>query len=342
MDPTIINLLMAAAATGQGPVGTTWTSLSNSTITLASGANPRIASISIKGLDIVAVGQKYEGLDSRPMVLKSTDSGATWTESSITTTGSFIRSVTCSNTVFVLLSGSGEVYYSNNGANWNRSLVLDGVGPGAKAPVDLSYSGGMFILSCTNNGIRTSTDGISWSDISVNGLPQFSTISSITKYSGGYIAVGVDVEGNFYSQNTPYIASSVDGINWGVQFHGSPSSSRPVKVVAAEELGMLFALYGSALEIANTVVMHPLTINLGAPNTPTTVLTGYVTSKQGIVWTGSELLIVTSYGSQVIRSINGTSFFPVRDSQSQNFYPACVAYGNGTAIAGPFLAKSTA
>jgi hypothetical protein len=294
--------------------------------------------MSIKVSDTVAIGFKFIGVNSQPMLLRSTDSGSTWIESNLDLgDASEIIGVACSSTLFVIVTDAFEAYYSTNGSTWVQSSL----GPAGEILTSLTYSQGMFIVTSRRNGIYFSTDGITWSKNTVNNLPASSALTSAARYTGGFITTGIDFSGSTYAAGTPYIATSMDGITWGVRFFGNASSPRPVNIVVADELQLVFVLYGSALDLGTSLVVYPLRLDLGGTNPPTTVLTNIPVQPSSILWTGNEVLLVTPYG-RIYRSTNGISFNTVRDNTTTEYMSSAIAYGNGRAIATPLsIAIST-
>jgi hypothetical protein len=104
--------------------------------------------------------------------------------------------------------GANNIYYSNdNGASWNATLAVPGVG----AFASIAYGNGIFVATATTsagNAVYRSTDGTgqTWVSVGLSGLGIF------VQYSNGRWVVGglpnVDTNNIVYSSN---------GISWSGQ-----------------------------------------------------------------------------------------------------------------------------
>ena len=184
-----------AGPLSQNPASVQWTPLTDDQPTLAVGA------IAIQpggtGVVIIGTGEPDSAMDSYYGlgILRSTDSGNTWTLIQTDTTGTYsfagigfaqiAFSTAAPNVVVAATAATTEgiaeglenpvtanlgLYYStDNGNSWNYANVSDGgttVSPGSATAVVYNAAAGMFYAALRYHGFYVSADGINWSRLS--------------------------------------------------------------------------------------------------------------------------------------------------------------------------------
>jgi ligand-binding sensor domain-containing protein len=144
-------------------------------------------------------------------VWKSTDQGATWTQSinGLTNTSILSLSITASGTIFCGTNGGG-IYRStdyatswkqiNNGLinYWILSLAID---PAGNIYAGCDWGGGVF---------RSADNGNSWTQVGLQGF----RVTSLATSTGGIVFAGTDTSGVFRSTNN---ATTWAAVNSGLQ-----------------------------------------------------------------------------------------------------------------------------
>ena len=197
-------------------------------------------------------------LSETGIVLTTVDDGKSWQQlQPLSYAG--LNSIANSGTVIVAVGNTGTIYHTTNVGNWVVSSITGS--PVTTNINSVAYGNSIFvavgdktgILTSSPGLILTSTDGITWSQISS---------SSITTYNLYNVYYG---NGQFYAvgdENT--ILSSSDGSTW--QEVGTLTSTDPFYVVQGNDF-----LYGYGPEelVAGVVVDN---------------LSMYVTSSPGAYW----------------------------------------------------------
>jgi hypothetical protein len=133
--------------------------------------------------------------------------GSTWDiKLEVPATGSTIPSfysVAYGNNTYVAGRENGTLYYSTDaGANWNSVSML----PNTNDINDIIFENGKFIAVGWNGQIRSSTDGITWSQMASNPLPR---IWGVAFGANRYVVIGRSSSNN----NNPGIAYSDEVTN---------------------------------------------------------------------------------------------------------------------------------
>lgn len=203
--------------------GVNWT-LSNTGI--PTGYSPNDFTLAANG-DVYLIASQYNGTSFSPKLLKSTNSGASWSE--ITMSG--LTNVQNTNSIIfsgskLLLGGSNSstasyyVYSStDNGANWNLSNT--GI-PTGYSPNDFVLTAGqeLFLASSQYNGssfspklLKSSDNGASWTEIApLSGLTNLQNTNCIT-FSNNKLLIA----GSNSSTASYYVYSSDLPITTGIE-----------------------------------------------------------------------------------------------------------------------------
>lgn len=89
--------------------------------------------------------------------------GKSWMQSNITTSSGF-EDIYCVNGLW-LASGRNGIYYSTDGKTWVQSNITDNIYDYSK----ISYSKGVWVISCNSSYIYYSTDGKNWTKLTFSG-----------------------------------------------------------------------------------------------------------------------------------------------------------------------------
>jgi hypothetical protein len=275
----------------------------------------------------------------------SIDSGTTWINASPAITNSPLIIDTglnnCTNytiKIRAVNSGGGgaastsatlkPTFSTKGGVNWLLGNISGG--GGGSGGSSIAYGNGVFVAvgntnGSTRNHILTSSDGISWTRISLQ-QQNCNDWQSVTYGKGLFVAVG----GGNCSANSSLIMTSLDGINW--TFNNSFTNS-----ISYRSTGLTGVTYGNGLFVA--------------------VSDGYnsiydiITSSDGVNWTGSNptqfsgfngvgfgngmfVVLSSSNGlSSVATSTDGVNWTSRNTSTSSSLQ--CITYGNGKFVALP-------
>jgi len=143
-------------------------------------------------------------------LLRSTDSGTTWTTSD-PTGGVPMYTITHGNGLFVA-AGAGAVYTSPDGINWTSA------GIGSTATFSASaYGAGKFVIAGSGYALFTSADGVTWTASGTGMTPPqgYSALYRLAYGAGRFVVT--DMAGNMYT--------SADASQWTPGPNGSPVRS---------------------------------------------------------------------------------------------------------------------
>ncbi|MEY9979603.1 hypothetical protein [Lysinibacillus sp. RC79] len=186
-------------------------------------------------LDAYWDGNKFFAVGSRQTVIYSTD-GMNW-DYGITGGSHYFYSINEKNGIY-MASGNAGIAYSNDGTTWTyQDPNLN------QATSEISKNNNEFIWLKGTNFIRTSTDGVNWTD-----KPYLPThINSISWNGSIHVAVGA---------NGAIITSS-DLSNWDSQISNTPNNINEVvfdgsKFVATAEDTVLYSYNGTDWKSSTT------------------------------------------------------------------------------------------
>jgi len=252
-----------------------------------------VFALAVSGTDL------YAGVDGGG-VFRSTNNGASWTNSTSGMTNTRVSSLVISGSnLFAGTFGGAGVYLStNNGTTW--SAVNNGLSNTDVQTVNINPSLPGYIFAGTANGaFYTTNNGTSWSAIN-NGLTD--TYVHTFAFSGTTIFAGTDMEGVFRSTNlgASWIAMNqgltnsivwvlnASGSNLFAGTNGSGVFKRPLsEMVAVEQIS------------ADIAGQYMLSQNYPNPFNPVTTI------KFGIVRSGNvQLRIYDVTGKMVSELLN--------------------------------------
>lgn len=128
--------------------------------------------------------------------------GITWTDRGYMPAANYgsLYKIKFANGIFVASGDYGLIVTSSDGQNWTARTS----GVGTNLYNEIHFENGTFFM-VTNNGILSSTDGITWTLGSVSGLNSYVGYSDFSYGNGAYVLT--DRPGN-------KVWKSTDGVNW--------------------------------------------------------------------------------------------------------------------------------
>lgn len=325
-------VFVAVGANWYGEPGTIATSTNGESWTSRESGTPNALNGVCVGLDsFVAAGDSGT-------VLSSPD-GVTWSGLS-SGTGNDLKAVAYGNGVFVAVGAEGTILTSSDGEIWinrvaDNDLVLNGVAYGNHRLVavgnggrvltsadgvswtagvsgttnnldDIAFGGGMF-ATVGSKGIRTSTNGVDWTQQS--GLPA----TAVTYGNGMFVAV------NNIINSGAGVFVSTNGMDWSV---AAPTIAM---FDVAYGNGVFVGVYSFGPVLRSTNAVDWVQIDY-APAGSRAYLNSIAFGNGHFVAAGS------GYGG-IITSADGLTWSPAM-YPSRWDYLNCVAYGNGLFVVG--------
>jgi hypothetical protein len=187
----------------------------------------------------------------------------TWTQRSAQFgTNNTARAAAFGNGIFVVVGGGSNtsgnnISWSTNGTSWNQASNINGLDSGTTFTdfTSLVFADGRFVA--THGGANTerrsfitsSTDGNTWTAISFGRASSGQvSISHITHLNGIYAASGTGWMGGTVVSTEPFIAFSLDAINWvtkPISFLKYTFESQPGFVITTNGTSILISPFGS-------------------------------------------------------------------------------------------------
>lgn len=243
------------------------------------------------------------GYASSPLLYKSTDGGATWTNGSAGLTGVSVRSIAIdpanSNTLYVGINGSGGGVFksTDGGVNWSASNT--GLTPTDVYPVVIDPNNPNKLYAGTyGGGVFESTDGgANWSAFN-SGLTNLNIYSfAIAPSNSGILYAGTAGDGVFALQVVPAettnCTNTTDLIaqlqsNSSAQ-HANPvyasagqSFTVPTEVTEADGITAYFSYIAAQANITLNLYEGPASGNIGTP-----IATASYTNEGSAIWQSS-------------------------------------------------------
>jgi hypothetical protein len=101
--------------------------------------------------------------------------------------------------LILVVTGPAYSFPASNGTNWTNPYIS------GETLFDVTYDNGLFVAVGIEGVIKTSTDGISWSDRSSNAGS--STLCAVSYGNGKFVVASSDKK----------IMTSTNGTNWALQ-----------------------------------------------------------------------------------------------------------------------------
>jgi hypothetical protein len=246
----------------------------------------------------------------------------TWTWRNPLPTANALSGIAYANNQFVVVGEAGTILMSDDGLGWTQrrsgtEVPLFGVayGDGRFVAVGGNYQhlGGL----STDSIIVTSTNAADWEMIELPGLGQ---LRGVAYGNGQFVAVGGD----------GMVATSLDGLNWGVDWPGLQFSGFNAVTFAN---GQFVAVGGNP----GLVLVSSNGVNWGQSWSGTNELNAVTYGNGEFVAVGSgdiltSNIVVATYGA-IVTSTNGTDWMEhLTGNQGEQFLYG-VAYGNGLFVA---------
>jgi len=155
----------------------------------------QLQSVDYDGTKFVAVGRTSGTATISAFAITSTN-GITWSGGGNKAKSNF-RAVVCNDSQYVAVSGTGDIYTSNNsGTSWTKRTI------GTTTRLrDVAWSGNLFVAVGREGNIQTSIDGVNWS-AQTSGTDEH--LNKVEYLDGQFIIVGTNGT----------ILTSSDGSTW--------------------------------------------------------------------------------------------------------------------------------
>lgn len=197
-------------------------------------------------------------------VYSSDDNGLTWTKRNLPETVSATNIKYVGNKFIVTTyttpySSNKGIIYSTDGSNWYMATSGIFSLENPISPRDVSYDGVKYVAVCTTGTARQSSDGITWSNISIPSPMTAYHLSAIHFSSGLWVCGGDNYGGG---GSVEKIFTSVDGIsNWTARtltnqpitgiWHNGKSGSESLWVAIGSSGKKAHSVDGTTWEISN-------------------------------------------------------------------------------------------
>ena len=294
----------------------------------------------------LTIGSDASYIMSSSSLVASTD-GINWTRSNISQVG-VVYDGTYANNTFVFV-GIGFSFTSTNGTSW----TLHQSGPGAMygSINGITYGNSLFIA--VGGGIYNSSNGISWTQVSANGILD----SVIYDGVGTFVAVG-------YNGGYGVSCTSSDGTTWST-FTNLPDSTQLLGVTYGEGIfvavgsqangGILYTSSNGSTWVQQRippVLSQVYKVTYGNGTFVAIASSNYViiSTDGGITWNlvdlrlqgqpsgirfltvkfNNGIFLLGGYNETLLTSTDGTTWTQIPGGSDNLVY--CSAYGNGTFV----------
>jgi hypothetical protein len=305
------------------------------------------------------------GNQLRPAVWYSTDAGQHWQVTPLTIFSASPAEILGESNRLIAVGPAGEIAISSSGLQWSKVHQKN-----PQPPYNIAYLNGRFIATCSNGGIASSDDGVSWATQTVQ--PINTTWLAAAYGADRFVAVGYRTGG------AGAIASSIDGSNWTSQAVSASLSGVAFGNGRFVAVGVGFANFnsyqvfvssngftwsvpftGTGFSLYSVTYANGKFVTVGTMGrvltsadglTWTEVTTDPFTSFHAIAFGNSNYVAVGAkraadftysiptvyYSTNALNWTTGT----VNATNTTNFDLACVAFGNGAFIAGAAYAPT--
>ena len=238
--------------------------------------------------------------------LMSNPSYNRWTESMISTTNRYWKSICYGNGKFVAMEYSGTHYaYSTDGITWTEGTISSA----SKYWNAICYGNGKFVAIASGTNCAYSTDGITWT---VGTLSLSSEDwQSVCYGNGKYVAVA------FGSSNYAY---SSDGINW------------TLNQLSNRETSWDSICYGDDKFVAITYLSNSFAYSTDGINWTEDMISEDYLEWNSICYGDGKFVIIAANSNIAAYSEDGTSWTQVTIGTSDPYWQS-VCYGDGKFIA---------
>jgi hypothetical protein len=301
-------------------------------------------------------------------VWHSTDAGQHWQVKALTSFSSSPAEILCEADRLIAVGGAGEIAISSDGLEWSKVHQKN------RQPAhNIAYLNGRFIATCGNGGIASSDDGVSWATQTVEptnttwlaaayGAQCFvavgyrfdgggaiassidgsnwtsravsDSLSDVAFGNGRFVAVGV----GFANFNSYQVFVSSNGFTWNVPRTGTGFSLYSVTFANGKFVAV--GTMGRVLTSADGLTWSEVTTD------PLTSFHAIAFGNSNYVAVGARQAMDLTYSIPALyHSTDATSWTAgtitaTNWNNNTNFDVACVAFGNGTFIAGAAYAPT--
>jgi hypothetical protein len=311
-------------------------------------------------LDVLRFDSLFVAVGMNGTLITSAD-GETWTFVGVDDLAN-MTGLSTNGSLIVAVGAGGSIYTSDDGVDWqlnrqNASMNFE----------DVAYWGG-FWVACTDAGVVLwSTDAITW-NTAAGSFGNETILPAITATDSAFFMATVDTQAE--PANRCHIYRSVNGSNWFYQsgidaWYLNDLSWTGTDLIAVGEGNEYHLGYPDGLVFSsgngtdwtqqNTEAPFSLTsagVFQGRPlvgGSAGYVLSGTTPDQLAIVtsgaemtdavWTGTEFVAVTSYGS-VMRSSDGSAWSETHSRASAGFYHLAFSGSAFVALGGGFGAST--